>query len=137
MYPEIKQNKQRNNANSLVAVVFIDGRTIVLTGDQYFHAINSAMDDLNIKQSTIFQFPHHGSLSNFNDYKPIMPSEFYIISGTPVNDGENKLCANYNYNQQCQNNIAEILATVKAKHRIHLIVTQPRMSAELCHSYIK
>jgi hypothetical protein len=130
VYPKHKDD-QDNNRNSLVAAVFVNKKIILLTGDQHFDGIDFAMEALNITKSTVFQIPHHGSSGNFNGYTELVPSRWYIVSGTPMKDSEGVVAKNYEINKKCQENIANKLLGRNLKKPIYLILTQPRISPKL------
>jgi hypothetical protein len=106
------------NWNSLVTAITVNGQIILLTGDQYFSFIHSAMNVLGITKTTVFQFSHHGSAENFNQRNSYVPSTYYIISGTPLPDRNNAGSDVYRRHTSYQNSIAHLLCQHEMNIRI-------------------
>lgn len=117
--------------NSLVVGIFCRSGTILLTEDQYFDEVKYAMSRLQIEKTLIFQFSHHGSKNSNVDFEEIIPSQCYIVSGTPMNDSkENTNGRHYKTNQSCQELMAERLMATRKNKSTYLVFTQPRLTKE-------
>lgn len=121
-----------NNRNSLVALIGKNEEIVMLTGDQHQSEIDIVRRTRNINQTSIQLVPHHGSIHNFDGVLPLLPSKYYIVSGTPLYDKNGG--QNFFYNQRCQTDL--ITNLIKQNISTTLILTKDRLTARISEMVI-
>lgn len=119
---------KNNNLNCLVAVLRVNNRVVLLTGDQHQDFIDEVISKENILRTFIQQLPHHCSTHNLNGNE-LTPSKYFIGSGVPLND-KNATSFENTYNQSCQDAIVNMLMALKCSPE-KLLLTEKRVTEKL------